>query len=139
MDKSIGIENPYGHVTIPRAQLNSSFVRRHLGEDLSDTVISNPAAVPSVPSYSPWVMERYISGQSASTWEGDKISTQESWSRPYNPYGNQNIPNGGHPESMYTVDLAHRNKDLKDMENDAACCCCKCCPCCCQKCCCVIS
>ncbi|XP_031746537.1 cysteine-rich tail protein 1 [Xenopus tropicalis] len=140
MDKGGSVQNPYASVNIPRAQLKSSFVRRTLGEgDLDGVVIANPAAVPSYPSYSP--QDRY-SGDvtSPAPWEGNKVRTQESWRRPYNPYADPPHNGGGHPPGMYAVDLDKRNKGAARAEEEPCCCypCCKCCPCC-RKNCCVVS
>ncbi|KAM8934702.1 cysteine-rich tail protein 1 [Pelodytes ibericus] len=132
MDKNV--ENPYANVTIPRAQLKSSFVRNTLGEDLDAVVISNPAAVPT---YTTQPQDRITGDGPAVPWEGNRIRTQESWRRPYNPYASERSQNGGHSDSMYTIDL---DKSYKHTEANPCCCypCCKCCPCC-RKSCCVIS
>ncbi|OCT65180.1 cysteine-rich tail protein 1 [Xenopus laevis] len=138
MDKGANVQNPYASVTIPRAQLKSSFVRRTLGEeDLDGVVIANPAAVPSYPSYS--AQDRYSSDLTApAPWEGNKVRTQESWRRPYNPYADP-PQNGGHPPGMYSIDLDKRNKVSATVEEPCCCYpCCKCCGCC-RKNCCVVS
>ncbi|KAM3912077.1 cysteine-rich tail protein 1 [Leptodactylus fuscus] len=134
MDKGVSVQNPYANVTIPRAQLKSSFIRNTLGEDLDGVVITNPSAVPTYPSY---ITQDGLSNNNPNS-NGNKIHTQESWRRPYNPYGSDKPQNGGHSEAMYTIDL-DRHKDMKAEENSCCCCpCCKCCPCC-RKSCCVIS
>ncbi|KAM4697025.1 cysteine-rich tail protein 1 isoform 1-T2 [Rhinophrynus dorsalis] len=141
MDKGASIQNPYASVNIPRAQLKSSFVRRTLGgEDLDGVVIANPAVVPSYPSYTTQPQDR-LHGDSSKVepWEGNKIRTQESWRKPYNPYA-EKPQNGGHPDTMYTIDLDRRNMDVGKVEDSPCCCypCCKCCSCC-RKSCCVVS
>lgn len=141
MDKGISVENPYAHVTIPRAQLKSSFVRNYLGEDFTGPVIANPAVVPTYPTYAPQEQDSHTNPyQSSGVGSGAPIRTQESWRRPYNPYASQKLPNGNHPTEMYTIDLDKRHKDLLESEPDPCCCacCCKCCPCC-RKSCCVVS
>ncbi|KAM4603214.1 cysteine-rich tail protein 1-like [Discoglossus pictus] len=133
MDKGSTIQNPYASVNIPRAQLKSSFVRNTLGEDLDSVVIANPAAVPTYPSYSTQPQDRYSNEVSnGNGFEGNKIRTQESWRRPYNPYATDKPQNGGHPDTMYNVDLDRRYKDSGMVEDNACCCypCCKCCSCC---------
>ncbi|KAM5145494.1 cysteine-rich tail protein 1 [Mantella aurantiaca] len=140
MDKGISVQNPYAGVNIPRAQLKSSFVRNTIGEDLDGVVITNPSAVPNYPSYS--TPDR-VGNQppNAASWEGNKVHTQESWRRPYNPYASDKSQNGGHPNSMYTIDLDKRyTREPAKVEETPCCCypCCRCCPCC-QKSCCVIS
>ncbi|XP_053328326.1 cysteine-rich tail protein 1 [Spea bombifrons] len=138
MDKGISIQNPYASVTIPRAQLKSSFIRNTLGEDLDGVVVANPAVVPSYPTYTAQVQDPNTSASpNASSWEGNKVNTRESWRKPYNPYASEKAQNGGHPETMYSIDL---DKRYKEVEEKPCCCypCCKCCPCC-RKSCCVIS
>ncbi|MEE6504701.1 hypothetical protein FKM82_005298 [Ascaphus truei] len=140
MDKGISINNPYASVSIPRAQLKSSFVRHHLGDDL-DIVFTNPAAVPTYPSYTAQVQDRFPNeAPKVDAWQGNKIHTHESWRRPHNPYASEKAQNGGHPDQMYTVDLDRRSKVTENAEDSSCCCypCCKCCPCC-PKSCCVIS
>lgn len=138
MDKGVSIQNPYGGVTIPRAQLKSSFIRDTLGEDLDGVVITNPSAVPTYPTYITQESSTNNNPNSDSA-DGHKIRTQESWRRPYNPYAGDKPQNGGQNEAMYTIDLDKHYKDVNAQE-DPCCCypCCKCCPCC-RKSCCVIS
>ncbi|XP_030317115.1 cysteine-rich tail protein 1 [Calypte anna] len=127
MDRGVSLENPYASVNIPRDQFQQSFITRYLKDE--PTVISNPAAVPI-----------YSVGEQpdpAASWNSPTISTEKSWSRPYNPYGSLRMPNGESPGSFYTITL---DKPPKGQEQEAAgeCSCCKCCPCC-RKCCCIIS
>ncbi|KAM9217869.1 uncharacterized protein RG961_010345 [Leptosomus discolor] len=127
MDRGISLENPYASVDIPRDQFQQSFITRYLKDE--PTVIANPAAVPT---YS--VEEQ---ADPAGNWNNPTISTEKSWSRPYNPYASLRMPNGESPNSFYTVSL---DKTPKGQEQEArgGCCCCKCYPCC-RKLCCVIS
>ncbi|XP_071981353.1 cysteine-rich tail protein 1 [Engystomops pustulosus] len=135
MDKGVSIQNPYASVTIPRAQLKSSFIRDTLGEDLDGVVITNPSAVPTYPSY---IAQDGFSNNNPDS-NVNRIRTQESWRRPYNPYTGDKPQNGGHSDAMYTIDLDRHYKDVKAEENPCCCYpCCKCCPCC-RKSCCVIS
>ncbi|XP_040262470.1 cysteine-rich tail protein 1-like [Bufo bufo] len=141
MDKGVSLQNPYANVAIPRAQLKSSFTRDTLGSDLDGVVITNPSSVPTYPTY---IKPDEISSSSnnnptPNSPNGNRIRTQESWRRPYNPYASNRPQNGGHSDAMYTIDLDKRYKDTGADQN--ACCCypyCKCCPCC-RKSCCVVS
>ncbi|XP_068104742.1 cysteine-rich tail protein 1 [Hyperolius riggenbachi] len=138
MNNGSSIQNPYAGVAIPRAQLKSSFVRNTTGADFDGVVIANPSVVPT---YSPQITEDRFSNESPNpAFEGNKIRTQESWRRPYNPYAPDLSQNGGHSSAMYTVDLDRRQHKQQVKEEDP-CCCYPMCPCCscCRKPCCVIS
>ncbi|XP_054249613.1 cysteine-rich tail protein 1 [Indicator indicator] len=127
MDRGVSLENPYASVNIPREQFQQSFLTRYLREE--PTVIANPAAVPTYRTE-----ER---ADPAGSWSSPPISTDKSWSRPYNPYASMRMPNGDSSRTFYTVTL---DKPLKGQEQEASrgCGCCGCWPCC-RKCCCVIS
>ncbi|XP_009992604.1 PREDICTED: cysteine-rich tail protein 1 [Chaetura pelagica] len=127
MDRGVTLENPYASVNIPREQFQQSFITRYLKDE--PTVIANPAAVPT------YRLQEQL--DPTGSWNSPAISTEKSWSRPYNPYGSLKMPNGESSSSFYTVTL---DKTLKGQERGAGrgCSCCKCCPCC-RKCCCVIS
>ncbi|XP_069603877.1 cysteine-rich tail protein 1 [Ranitomeya imitator] len=137
MDKGDIIQNPYANVNIPRAQLKSSFIRNTLGEDLDGVVITNPSVVPTYPSHIR--QDSYSNNNPYPNSDSNKIRTQESWRRPYNPYGSNKPHNGGHTEAMYNIDLEKHYKEV-NVEEKPCCCypCCKCCPYC-RKSCCVIS
>ncbi|XP_005423841.1 cysteine-rich tail protein 1 [Geospiza fortis] len=127
MDRGVTVQNPYASVNIPREQFQQSFITRYLRDE--PTVIANPAAVPS-----------YGTGghtELANGCNSPAISTDKSWSRPYNPYASLRMPNGDSSASFYTVTL---EKPPKGQEQGAGsrCGCCRCCSCC-PKCCCVIS
>ncbi|XP_063265648.1 cysteine-rich tail protein 1-like [Prinia subflava] len=130
MDRGVTVENPYASVNIPREQFKQSFITRYLRDE--PTVIANPAAMPS------WGGEEQA--DLANGWNSPTISTDKSWSRPYNPYASLRMPNGDSSASFYTVTL---DKPPKGQEQGAGrrcgCCrgffCCSCCP----KYCCVIS
>ncbi|KAG9465658.1 hypothetical protein GDO78_017956 [Eleutherodactylus coqui] len=134
MDKGANLQNPYANVTIPRAQLKSSFIRDTLGEDLDGVVIANPSAVPTYPPYT--VQEGFSNNniQNPVPPNGYRIHTQESWRRPYNPYAGDKPQNGGPNNAMYPIDLDKQYKDTSAKGKTG--CCCKCCPCCCPCCCC---
>ncbi|XP_075761556.1 cysteine-rich tail protein 1 [Pelodiscus sinensis] len=130
------LENPYASVTIPRAQLENSFIKRYLGDEPpSPTVIVNPGAVPTYPA------SELLNGASKplglASWDGFKVAPQESLAQLYNPYASLERMNGMSPDGLYTIEL---NKHHKGPEagSDGGCCCCKFCPCC-RKCCCVVS
>lgn len=127
MDRGISLENPYASVNIPRDQFQQSFITRYLKDE--PIVIANPAAVPTYGVEEP--------ADPAGSWNSPAISTEKSWSRPYNPYASVRMPNGESPSSFYTVTL---DKPPKGQEQGAGrgCGCCKCWPCC-RKCCCVVS
>ncbi|KAM6117548.1 uncharacterized protein FYN12_010590 [Phoenicopterus ruber ruber] len=127
MDRGVSLENPYASVNIPREQFQQSFITRYLKDE--PTVIANPAVVPTYGEEE--------QGDHAGSWNSPAISTEKSWSRPYNPYDSLKMHNGESPNSFYTVTL---DKPLKGQEQEAsrACGCCKCFPCC-RKRCCVIS
>ncbi|KAM6372463.1 uncharacterized protein J5M81_012817 [Pluvialis apricaria] len=127
MDRGISLENPYASVNIPRDLFQQSFITRHLKDE--PTVIANPAALATCS-----VEEE---ADPADSWNSPTISTEKSWSHPYNPYGSVRMPNGGSPNSFYIVTL---DKPPKGQEREAGreCSCCKCWPCC-RKCCCVVS
>ncbi|XP_056395149.1 cysteine-rich tail protein 1 [Hyla sarda] len=126
MDKGVTVQNPYGNVTIPRAQLKNSFIRETLGEDLDGVVITNTAAVPTYPTY---ITQDPVGNNNPTTIQTDyKVHTQESWRRPYNPYAGDNPQNGGQNEAMHNIDLDQQYKDVAAEENP--CCCCPCCSCC---------
>lgn len=127
MDRGVSLENPYASVNIPRDQFQQSFITRYLKDE--PTVIANPAVVPT---YS----EKEQVDPTGS-WNSPAISTEKSWSRPYNPYASLRMPNGESSDSFYTVTL---DKPPKGQEQEAGggCGCCKCCPRC-RKFCCVVS
>ncbi|XP_009988052.1 PREDICTED: cysteine-rich tail protein 1 [Tauraco erythrolophus] len=127
MDRGVSLENPYASVNIPRDQFQQSFITRYLKDE--PTVITNPAAVPT---YS-------VKEQADHTGSGNSptISTEKSWSLPYNPYASLRMPNRESRNSFYTITL-NRPPKGREQEAEAGCGCCKCC-CCCRKCCCVIS
>lgn len=127
MDRGISLENPYASVNIPREQFQQSFITHYLEDE--PTVIANPAAVPTCS-----VEEQT---DPTGSWNSPTISTEKSWSRPYNPYASLRVPNGESSNSFYTVTL---DKPPKGQEQEASrgCGCCKCCPCR-RKCCCVVS
>ncbi|XP_054704829.1 cysteine-rich tail protein 1 [Grus americana] len=124
MDRGVSLENPYASINIPRDQFQQSFITCYLKDE--PTIIANPAAVPT-----------YGVEEQEGSWNSPTISTEKSWSRPYNPYASLKMPNGESPNSFYTVTL---DKPPKGQEQEASggCGCCKCCPCC-RKCCCVVS
>ncbi|KAM9271221.1 uncharacterized protein RDI95_010786 [Morus bassanus] len=124
MDRGIGLENPYASVNIPRDQFQQSFLTHYLNDE--PTVIANPAAVSSC-----GVEEKVDPAGSSNS---PTISTEKSWSRPYNPYASLRMPNGESPNSFYTVTLDKG----QDREAGRVCGWCKCCPCC-RKHCCVVS
>ncbi|XP_064027105.1 cysteine-rich tail protein 1 [Pogoniulus pusillus] len=127
MDRGVSLENPYASVNIPRDQFQQSFLTRFLKDE--PTVIANPAAVPTY-STEEWA-------EPAGSWNSPAVSTEKSWSRPFNPYASMRMPNGESPSNFYTVTL---EKPPKGQEQEAGrgCGCCRCWPCC-RKCCCVIS
>lgn len=133
MDRGVSLENPYASVNIPRDQFQQSFITHYLKDE--PIVIANPAAVPT---YS--VEEQ---ADSTGSWNSPTISTEKSWSHPYNPYASLRMLNKESPNSFYTVAL---DKPPKGQEQEASgecgasgeCSCCKCRPCC-RKCCCVVS
>ncbi|XP_059684624.1 cysteine-rich tail protein 1 [Gavia stellata] len=130
MDRSVSLENPYASVNIPRDQFQQSFITRYLkDEPTSPTIITNPAAVPTY-----GVEEQ---ADPTSSWNSRTISTEKSWSHPYNPYASLRMPNGESRESFYTVTLDKSPKG-REQEASGACSYCKCCPYC-KKCCCVVS
>ncbi|XP_077045348.1 uncharacterized protein LOC129128989 [Agelaius phoeniceus] len=127
MDRGVTVQNPYASVNIPREQFQQSFITRYLRDE--PTVIANPVAVPS-----------YGTGghtELANGYNSPAISTDKSWSRPYNPYASLRMANGDSSASFYTVTL---DKPPKGQEQGVGrrCGCCRCCSCC-PKCCCVIS
>ncbi|KAM6316138.1 uncharacterized protein O3Q21_008848 [Podargus strigoides] len=127
MDRDVSLENPYASVNIPRDQFQQSFITRYLkGEP---TVIANPAAVPTCS-----VEEQ---GDPAGSRNSPAVSTEKSWSRPYNPYASMRMPNGESPSSFYTVTL-DRSPKGQEWEASGGCRYCRCCPCC-RKCRCVVS
>ncbi|XP_014805213.1 PREDICTED: cysteine-rich tail protein 1 [Calidris pugnax] len=127
MDRGVSLENPYASVNIPREQFQQSFITRYLEDE--PTVIANPAVVPTDS-----LQEQ---ADAADDWNSPTISTEKTWSRPYNPYASMKMPNGESANSFYTVTL---DKSPKGQEREAGgeCSCCKCCRCC-RKCHCVIS
>ncbi|XP_010202056.2 cysteine-rich tail protein 1 [Colius striatus] len=125
MDRGISVENPYASVSIPREQFQQSFITRYLKDE--PTVIANPAAVPT---YS-----EEKQADPTGSWNSSPISTERSWSRPYNPYAS--LRNGESANSFYTVTLDKPPKG-QELGTDGRCSCCKCCPCF-RKCCCVVS
>lgn len=127
MDRGVTVQNPYASVNIPREQFQQSFITRYLRDE--PTVIANPAAVPSYPTGGHTEL--------ANGCNSPTISTDKSWSRPYNPYASLRTPNGDSSASFYTVTL---DRPPKGQEQGAGrrCGCCGCCSCC-PKCCCVIS
>ncbi|XP_009077324.1 PREDICTED: UPF0574 protein C9orf169 homolog [Acanthisitta chloris] len=126
MDRGISVQNPYASVNIPWDQFQQNFINHYLKDET--TIIANPAAVPT---YS--LEKEDLNG----FWSSPTISTDKSWSRPYNPYGSLRMPNGESSASFYTVTL---DKPPRGQEQGAGrrCGCCRCRPCC-RKCCCVIS
>ncbi|XP_065552165.1 cysteine-rich tail protein 1 isoform X2 [Lathamus discolor] len=124
MDRGVSLENPYASVNIPREQFQQSFITRYLKDE--PVVIANPAAAPT------YTEEKE---DPAGSWNSPAISTEKSWSRPYNPYASLRMPNRESSNSFYTVTL---DKSPKSQEASGGCGCCKCCSCC-TKCCCVIS
>ena len=127
MDRGVSLENPYASVNIPRDQFQQSFITRYLKDE--PTVIANPAAVPTYGAEE--------QADPAGSWNSPAVSTEKSWSRPYNPYASLKMPNGESPDSFYSVTL---NKPPKGQGQEAGggCGCCKCCACC-RKRCCVVS
>ncbi|KAJ7411938.1 cysteine-rich tail protein 1 [Willisornis vidua] len=126
MDRGISVENPYASVHIPRDQFQQSFITRYLKDE--PTIIANPTALPT------YSLEE--KADPANSWNSPTISTDKSWSRPYNPYASLRMPNGESSTSFYTVTL---DKPLKAHEGAGRRCgCCRCWLCC-PKCCCVIS
>lgn len=114
-------------MNIPRSQFQQSFITRYLeDEPASPTVIANPAVVPV-----------HSTEEQAGSWDKQPVSTEKSWSRPYNPYASMKMPNGESPNSFYTVTLDKPPKG-HGHEDDKRSGCRRCCPCC-RKCCCVIS
>ncbi|XP_062447194.1 cysteine-rich tail protein 1-like [Rhea pennata] len=131
MDRGVTLENPYASVDIPQAQFQHSFITRYLQDEPSSlTVIANPA---TVPTYS---LEDQVNHANVASWNSQTISTEKSWSRPYNPYASLKMLNGTSPDSFYTVSLDKPSKS-HEHEVGGGNCCCKYCPCC-RKCCCVI-
>nr|XP_009666392.1 PREDICTED: cysteine-rich tail protein 1-like [Struthio camelus australis] len=132
MDRGVTLENPYASVNIPRDQFQHSFITRYLkDEPSSPTVIANPAAVPT------YSLEEQANQASTASWNSQTISTEKSWSRPYNPYASLKMLNGTSPDSFYTVSLDKPSKGCEQKVNGGNCCY-KYCPCC-RKCCCVVS
>lgn len=126
MDRGITVENPYASVNIPREQFQQSFITRYLRDE--PTIIANPTAVPTY-----GVQEQ---ADLANGWSSPTISTDKSWSHPYNPYASLRMPNGESSASFYTVTLEKPPKSHQRGGRRCGCCrCCSCCP----KCCCVIS
>ncbi|XP_069842522.1 cysteine-rich tail protein 1 isoform X1 [Dendropsophus ebraccatus] len=139
MDKGATVQNPYANVSIPRAQLKSSFVRDTLGADLDGVVITNPSAVPTYPTYITQEAPGSNNNPTSIPTTDYKIHTQDSWRRPYNPYAGDKSQNGGQTEPMYTIDLDKHYKDVNQEEKPCCCYpCCKCCSCC-RNSCCVVS
>ncbi|XP_010180857.1 PREDICTED: cysteine-rich tail protein 1 [Mesitornis unicolor] len=127
MDRGVSLVNPYASVNIPRDQFQQSFITHYLKDE--PTVIANPAAVPT------YGAEEQV--DPVASWNSPTISTEKSWSRPYNPYASMRMPNGDSPDTFYTVTLDKPPKG-QELETRGVCGCCKCFPCC-RKCCCVIS
>lgn len=131
MDRGLTVENPYASVSLPRAQLPGSFLKYYLGEGCTpDTVLSDPS---SCCTYSAQEKEREAAPQGVppnAPWGTQRISTQESWAQPYNPYASLKMPHQGSPQPFHWKS-----------QQEGCCCSCfrKCCPCCCRKCACVIS
>ncbi|XP_010119189.1 PREDICTED: cysteine-rich tail protein 1, partial [Chlamydotis macqueenii] len=111
----------------PREQFQQSFITRYL-ED-KPTIIANPTAVPTYTGEE--------QADHASSRNDPAVSTEKSWSRPYNPYASLRMPNGESPSSFYTVTLDKPPRS-QELEASGQCSCCRCCPCC-KKCCCVVS
>ncbi|XP_010221759.1 PREDICTED: cysteine-rich tail protein 1-like [Tinamus guttatus] len=132
MHRGVTLENPYASVDIPRAQFQQSFITRYLEDEPSSaTVIANPAAVPT---YRP---EEQNPAANTASWNSPTISTEKSWSQPYNPYASLKMLNRTSPDSFYTVNL-DKPSNAPEHKVDGGNCCYKYCPCC-KKCCCVIS
>ncbi|XP_027752699.1 cysteine-rich tail protein 1 [Empidonax traillii] len=127
MDRGVSVENPYASVNIPREQFQQSFITRYLKDE--PTIIANPAAVPT------YGMEE--KADPANGWNSPTISTDKSWSRPYNPYASLRMPNGESSASFYTVTL-DKPPRAQEQGPGRRCGCWRWCPCC-PKCCCVIS
>ncbi|CAI7935346.1 Hypothetical predicted protein [Podarcis lilfordi] len=131
MDRGLTVENPYASVSLPRAQLPGSFLKYYLGEGCTpDTVLSDPS---SCCTYSVQEKEWEAAPQGVppnAPWGTQRISTQESWAQPYNPYASLKMPHQGSPQPFHWKS-----------QQEGCCCSCfrKCCPCCCRKCACVIS
>ncbi|KAM8796738.1 cysteine-rich tail protein 1 [Eudromia elegans] len=132
MDRGVTLENPYATVDIPRAQFQQSFITRYLkDEPPSATVIANPAAVPT------YRLEEQSPPANTASWNGPTISTEKTWSRPYNPYASLKMLNRTSSDSFYTVTLDKPSNGAEHKATGGSCCR-KYCPCC-KKCCCVVS
>ncbi|TRZ12744.1 hypothetical protein HGM15179_014392 [Zosterops borbonicus] len=95
MDRGVTVENPYASVNIPREQFKQSFITRYLRDE--PTIIANPSAVPSYGTEEQTDL--------ANGWNSPTISTDKSWSRPFNPYASLRMPNGDPSATFYTVTL----------------------------------
>nr|XP_020664772.1 cysteine-rich tail protein 1 [Pogona vitticeps] len=150
MDRGVTVENPYASVTIPRAQLKDGFLKYYLGEDLtSDTVLYNPSSLPTYSAGREKEQEATAPRAPAAyvPWDGQqKVPTQESWARPYNPYASLKMPRGESPEPFHWKSHEATAAPGAGGSHGSCCCgCCDCCPCCakacscCRRCPCVIS
>ncbi|KAJ7308067.1 hypothetical protein JRQ81_008572 [Phrynocephalus forsythii] len=155
MDRGVTVENPYASVTIPWAQLKDSFLRYYLGEDLtSDTVLYNPSHLPTYSASQekdreatqPLPPPPQPRPATYMPWDGQqKIQTQASWARPYNPYASLKMPSGESPEPFHWKSheaVAPAGGGGPGGQDRCCTCCCPCCAkccSCCRRCPCIIS